>query len=136
MKRIITIATVLFFGLMTVLTFSARSIHNSNLPHVETIDISKQDFVCVFYDEQGVEYSTLRRAIGIPNEALSNDIFIAVPKEVYGETRYFACKVEPMYYEDYFSDYYTAVLVGLSAGDRLVVYDGVLTDGCEIVVKE
>lgn len=135
MKKLITIILTLFFSGMLALTLTARLIHNKTLCRVKITEVKKQDFICKFIDEHGKEYTTQRRAIGIPKNFFDNDIYIVEEIEVYGEKRKCAAKVELSVQNDYYSDDYCAVDFGLSVGDNIITYNPRLYDGCEIVIS-
>lgn len=121
MNKAMFIISALFWSGMAVLSLSARAIHNSSLPHTEVLTVAKQDFICTFADENGNILSAARRAVGIPKSLTDNEIYVIIQKEVYGETRNYACYIEIMMYDDYYSEEYDAVMYGLSAGDKLIV---------------
>ncbi len=135
MNKTATAITILFFAGMLFLSIFSRSIHDSALPHVEVIEIRKQDFLCEVPDDQGRICTVQRRAIGIPKELLGEDLYVVSDEVVYGEERSFARKVEIVPDEAYVSEEYTAVVLGLRNGDRLILSEEVLYDGCEVVVS-
>lgn len=126
MKKMINLASLLFWGIMLALTFFAREIHNSRLPHVETLTVTKQDFICTFTDESGNTLTTTRRAVGIPKSLTNKDLYVITQNETYGEMRYYAQKVDVMMYYDYDSEDYYAVMYGVSAGDKLIISSNAL----------
>lgn len=121
MNKAMYIISALFWSGMVVLSLSARAIHNSRLPHAEVLTAAKQDFTCTFADENGNILSAARRAVGIPKSLTDNEIYVIIQKEVYGETRNYACCTEVMMYDGYYSEEYNAVMYGLSAGDKLII---------------
>lgn len=133
LNKIIIAVFVLFFSVMIFLTITSRTIHNQSVCHVETIEIKKQDFICNFFDEQGNECSSRRRAIGIPKSCVENDVYIIGEINVYGESRQSANRVEIQLLDDYFSDEYYAVSFGLSAGDKVIVFNEQVHDGIEVI---
>lgn len=133
MNKAMYFISSLFWSIMIVLSLSARVIHNTRLPHAETLTVKKQDFICTFADENGNILSASRRAVGIPKALNNHEIYVIIQEEVYGETRYYAHKVDVMMYDEYDSEEYLAVMYGLSAGDKLIVStDRPLEDHIEV----
>lgn len=125
----------LLLSILACLTIYARKIHENSLLHVKTIDIQKQDFTCCFEDEFGNELITKRRAIGIPKSCFTDVVYIVDDISVYGEPRKSARKTEVIIIEDYISDDYYAVSTGVSAGDKIIIYDERLYDRMEVILE-
>ena len=136
MNKIAAAITILFFAGMVFLTAFSRSIHDSRLPHVEVIEIRKQDFTCAVPDDHGRICTVQRRAIGIPKDQLQAELYIVSEEEVFGEQRCFARKIAVMLDETYVSEEYSAVTSGVSIGDKLILPEEGLYDGCEVVIKK
>ncbi len=132
-NKIIFALLILFFSVMTFFTAASRPIHNRGLCHVETIEIKKQDFTCKFIDEKGNECFSKRRAIGIPKSCVEKDIYVIGETNVYGESRQCANRVEILLFDDYLSDEYYAVSLGLSVGDKVIVSTEQVCDGVEVI---
>ena len=121
MNKFLNIFSAVFWLGMLILTAAAKPIHNNRLPHTEVMTVKKQDFIFTFSDDNGNEITTPRRAVGIPGSLPTEDIYVIIQEEVYGENRYFAQKADVTIYENYYSEEYTAVMFGLSVGDRLII---------------
>lgn len=131
-KTIITaIVTVLFFAVMTFLTFSARAIHNAALPHVTAEKLRTVQFPFEYTNANGEITVGTKSVFAIENEMLGSDIFILYQKEKNGDLRYYVrlAKIETG------AEYggFTEVLSGIGYGDKVVVNtDKELYDGCEV----
>ena len=131
-KTIITlIVTVLFFAVMTILTFSARAIHNASLPLVTAEKLKSVQFPFEYTNQNGEITVGTKSALAIENEMLGSDIFVLYQKEKNGDLRYYVrlAKIETG------AEYggFTEVLSGIGYGDKIVVSaDTKLCDGVEV----
>lgn len=133
-KNVFTIIiTVIFFAGMTVLTFSARAIHNASLPKVVCKKLSYESFPFEYTDENGVIYTGMRASAAIETRCLEDNIYVLYEYEKNGETRYFVRLTTIEAGEEYGD--FTKVLSGLASGQKYVSEcDGELYDGCEVFV--
>lgn len=137
MNKVNVSLAVIFLTAMIFLTAFSRDIHEKSLCHVSIIEVKKQDFVCRFTDENGKQYSTKRRAIGIPKDIDCNNFFVVREDEIYGEKRFFAYHTDVFLQEDYFSDEFYAVAFGLNVGDKVVYGEDIsVDDGSEVVLMD
>ncbi|MBP1566069.1 MAG: hypothetical protein J6A58_09990 [Oscillospiraceae bacterium] len=136
MNKINAIFASIFFIFMLFMSIFSKELHEKNLPHVTILKVEKKDFICNFIDENGDSYSVKRRAIGIPKYIDKNNIYIVNEDKVYGEQRYFAQKTEVFLENEYYSDDYYAVSLGLNVGDKVILTSTIpLINNTEIIIK-
>lgn len=123
MKKLLICVTALFIIAMTVLTFTARDIHNSTLPHVTAKRLSQ------------VAFNDYSRTLAIPKEIIDNgDVFIIGTRIINGEKRNVAQKVTlTLGLEN--DDYYE--VIGGIIGNELIIFstDRELENGDEVFVE-
>ena len=133
-KTIITlIVTVLFFAVMTILTFSARAIHNASLPLVTAEKLKSVQFPFEYTYESGNEMTGTKSALAIRSELLASDVFILYQREKNGDMRYYVRLAEIETGAEH--NGFTEVLSGIGYGDKIVVSsDTELCDSNEVYV--
>lgn len=89
MKKIINALIILFFFiLMLILTISARSIHNSQIPNVTVKRLTQEDFVINSTLQNGEEVTTIQKRLAIPKNIInSGEIYIVTRIYINGEER-------------------------------------------------
>lgn len=133
-KNVFTIIiTVIFFAGMTVLTFSARAIHNASLPKVVCKKLSYEDFPFEYTDENGVIYTGMRASAAIETRCLEDNVYVLYEYEKNGEKRDFV-RIVMLETGAEYGDF-TQVLSGLTSSQKYVYeYEGEIYDGCEVFV--
>lgn len=82
--------TVFFFASIAVLTFTAKSIRESMLPHVTAARLTRENFSVQL--QSGVTVNS--KKLAIPKDMLgSGELFIVAERVVNGEKRTFAQKI-------------------------------------------
>lgn len=135
-KNVFTIIiTVIFFAGMTVLTFSARAIHNASLPKVVCKKLSYEDFPFEYTDENGVIYTGMRASAAIETRCLEDNVYVLYEYEKNGEKRDFV-RIVMLETGAEYGDF-TQVLSGLTSSQKYVYeYEGEIYDGCEVFVRK
>lgn len=133
--KILIIITVLLFSIMLVLTFSARSIHETGLPHVKTGRLTEASFPFEFTDENGAVYTGYRHAPAISKEQLEQGVYVLYTAEKNGEKRNFVRRAEIVFGAEH--DGYFEVLGGVSSFEKIVVeWDGEIGEGEVVYLKQ
>ena len=127
----------LFYGIMFVLTFTAKDIHNARLPHVTAGPLSRQDFEYMVTPEGGMPRMVTSSLLAIPKELVdSEQVFVIYTEERNGMTYTYARKVFVTVSLE--NDMYYSVDGGIAFSDRIILsgYEE-LEDGCEVyIVKQ
>ncbi len=123
MKKILIVITAVFFVGMLVLTFAAKPIHNSTLPHVSAERVQQ----ALFPTENG---ST--QTLAVTSEQYEQGVYVLYNANVNGEPRDFIRRAQIVAGQEY--DGYVEVVSGLFFTDKIVVEsDRELREG-EVVV--
>ncbi|MCL2634614.1 MAG: hypothetical protein FWD34_08900 [Oscillospiraceae bacterium] len=136
MKKVINIAlTVVFFVTMFVLTVSARTIHNSQIPNVTATRLTREDFIIEFeYD--GGTFKTTQKRLAIKKSIYdSGEVYAVITIIINGEERDGVHRVYPEIGAE--NEEYYEIISGVWGNELVVVSsDRELTDGGEVCVVE
>ena len=129
-RRILFTVSILFYGIMVLLTCTARRIHNSSLVRVTTQVLPAKMFVVC--GEESPDKEEKHKYYALKSDwAHSQNYFIVSEEEKYGETRSIARNIHIELGEE--ADGYYPVVGGDYNGEDLVVdSDGTLYDGLEV----
>ena len=132
MKKILVIITAVFFAAMLALTFSARPIHNSKLPHVSVQRVQEAYFPYEYTAEDGETLTHRRQNLAVTKEQYERGVYVLYSAEKNGEQRDFVRLAEIIAGTEY--DGCVDVVSGLAHNDRIVVSsDREMQDG-EVVL--
>ena len=132
--KILIIITAVFFAVMLVLTFTARSIHEAGLPHVKAGRLTEAQFPFEFTDENGDVLIGTRQAAAVTKEQLEQGVYVLYTAGKNGEVRDFVRRAEIV--PGIECDGYIEVLGGVSSFDKIVIgSDRDFSDG-EVVVEK
>lgn len=132
--KILIIVTAVFLAVMLALTFSARSIHEAELPHVKAGRLSEAMFPFEFTDENGEVVIGMRQALAVSAEQMEQGVYVLYTAEKNGEVRDFVRRAEIVCGAE--NDGYFEVIGGVSAFEKIVVdSDRDINDGEVVVIK-
>lgn len=128
------IISVVFYVGMLILTFTARSIHERNLPHVTVSYLEQELFPSEYMDENGELQMGLQSRTAIPKKLTEQPIFVVYKAIKNGEERDFVREVQILTGIE--ENGYLEVISGIGYNERVVVSTSAeLTDGAEVVIQ-
>ncbi len=131
-NRFWLMVSVLFFGSMLLLTFTARQIHNLQLPQVQVGYLEQKLFPIALGDakEQG-----LRSGLALAKELTEKPVYVIYEAEKNREMRTFVRQVQPITGVE--REGYLEVLDGIGYRDRVVLRSSIdLWDGAEVSIEK
>ena len=92
--KVAVVFTVLFFGIMIFLTFSARDIHNKTIPNVKVSRLTKAEFEYEYRSNTGTKVIETKLCPAIPKELYNHgEIYVIDYIEINGEIRTVARRI-------------------------------------------
>lgn len=133
---IFIILSVLFYGAMLVLTFTAQHIHTARLPQVTARRLSTQSFSYSYVNPSGYTMQSTTQRYALPKELVdSGKIFTVITSEKNGASYSYVWKINVTVLDGYTNKDYYAVDNTFFDAIVLTGYEA-LEDGMEVnVVK-
>lgn len=133
-KRYWLIVNAVFYAVMLLLTLTARSIHESSLPHVKAEFLGTALFPAEYVDEDGEVRMGSVTGMVISKKLLEQPVFVLYRDMKNGEERDFVREVQIVTGTEL--EETVEVISGITVRDRVVVSSTrELTDGAEVVVQ-
>jgi len=135
LKKIPLILTLLFFLLMIILSFTARSIHNKMIPNVRVARLTREKFQYEESFEDGTVRTAVRSSYAVPKWMYDQDfLYVVVPGSKNGDERTFARKISlPIRAEN--DDYYEIAEQFYDVSRLFIIEsDKEIQDGSEVYV--
>lgn len=134
-KKILTIISILFYGVMLVLTLSAVQIHKARLPQVKAEKLSYEVIQYQRVLPSGQLYDDEKKVLALPKQLYDDDrVFVIQRMEKNGLERSYAVLVKPV--TGISDDTFYEVKSGIGRNDYVIVegYEN-LTDRQEVNIK-
>lgn len=133
-KKYWVIISMIFYVGMLILTFTARSIHERELPHVTVGYLEQRLFPSEYIDENGEMREGLQSRLAISKELMEKTVFVVYQGRKNGEERDFVREVRLVTGAE--ADGYMEVISGIGYNEKVVVNTSAeLTDGAEVVIQ-
>ena len=133
-KRGVAVGTCIFFVIMLILTFSARTIHEAMLVHVQTIELKTRMFDINEIRSDGTSVATRSKCYALPAEiARQEEIYVVITQEKNEEERTFAQRAFWELGKE--QDGVYPIIRGYNGEEVIVEMRGLVMDGAEVIVE-